>query len=266
METSNTKLTNAINFLLFSYFGITLESEPDDVMDKAISKAYNDATRQGAFNTQLTDELKEKIEKVKNSSGDKENNLGENLIKENVLALINTSHKNIDKEYFNSWHCSLCHKLINCYETALESDEYFTYGNAQKWVNMTMKYLYLIYSIFSVYAKSNNKFVDSCGEHINKISEFLHVPVDSYIIESVWDNESIKLPLNEKKLCKNGKRGVYNSEKVVAWSKWRNENGEYYEFQNTLNDFINKEYKLTPIDWEGPAWIDVAIKRKEKNK
>ena len=199
---NNNKLTNAINFLLFSYLGITLESEPDDVMDKAISKAYNDATRQGAFNTQLTYELKEKIEKVKNSSGDKENNLGENLITENVLALINTSHKKIDKEYFNSWHCSLCHKLINCYETALESDEYFTYGNAQKWVNMTMKYLYLIYSIFSVYAESNNKFVDSCGEHIDKISKFLHVPVDSYIIESVWDNESIKLPLNEKNYAK----------------------------------------------------------------
>ena len=31
-----------------------------------------------------------------------------------------------------------------------------------------------------------------------------------------------------------------------------NKNGEYYEFQNTLNDFIKG---ITSIDWEGPAGL-----------
>lgn len=261
METNNTKLTNAINFLLFSYFGITLESEPDDIMDKAISKAYKDATQQGAFNTQLTNELKEKIKDTKNS--------GENLIKDSIAKLIEIPYENTEKEnyqnQFNEWHNILCNSLIELYKE-VNSDKFFTYGNAQKWVNMTMKYLYLLNSVFNTYTEQNNEFVEEYGKYIDNISEFLHVPIDSYIIESVWDKESIKLPLNKEKLCKNGKRGAYNSEKVVAWSKWKNENSEYHEFQNTLNDLLNKEDKLTPIDWEGPAWITVAKKRKANKK
>lgn len=264
METNNTELKNAINFLLFSYFGITFESKPDNILDKAISKAYKDATLRGAFNTQLTDELKEKIIKAKN---DVENNLGENLIKEHVNALIkNTPHKIIDKECFNEWHSSLCQKLIECYKTALESDYYFTYGNAQKWVNMTMKYLYLLNSIFSVFAKPDTRFIDSYGKHIDKISEFLHVPVDSYIIESVWYEDSIKLPLKKEKLSKNGKHRTYNSENVVAWSKWNNNDQEYDDFQNSLKDYLSEKNEPAPIAWEGPAWIKVAKERKKNNK
>ena len=32
---------NALNFLLFSYFGITLRSSAEDIINAAISKAYD---------------------------------------------------------------------------------------------------------------------------------------------------------------------------------------------------------------------------------
>ena len=40
----------AINFLLYSYFKIALERESETIIQKAIDKAYFDATNQKAFN------------------------------------------------------------------------------------------------------------------------------------------------------------------------------------------------------------------------
>ena len=37
------KKENAINFLLFGYFGITLENSKDDIISAAINRAYRDA-------------------------------------------------------------------------------------------------------------------------------------------------------------------------------------------------------------------------------
>ena len=38
------KKETAINFLLYSYFGITLDSVPDKIVDAAINRAYRDAS------------------------------------------------------------------------------------------------------------------------------------------------------------------------------------------------------------------------------
>lgn len=57
----NEKFENAINFLLFSYFKITLDDNANDILDKVIIKAYKDATQQGAFNKYLTDDIKAQI-------------------------------------------------------------------------------------------------------------------------------------------------------------------------------------------------------------
>ena len=35
---------NALNFLLFSYFGITLRSSAEDIINAAISRAYRDSS------------------------------------------------------------------------------------------------------------------------------------------------------------------------------------------------------------------------------
>lgn len=59
---------HAINFFLFSYFGITLCSDRESVIDAAIKRAYRDATNQGAFNTLIgkqSDDLKKQAESTK---------------------------------------------------------------------------------------------------------------------------------------------------------------------------------------------------------
>lgn len=81
METNNI-VKNAVEFLLFNYFGLTQEDGNDleTVLDSAIRRAYFDATNQGAFNTLFTeavfpdreavDELKARVKGMSALVGD----------------------------------------------------------------------------------------------------------------------------------------------------------------------------------------------------
>lgn len=137
---------------------------------------------------------------------------------------------------------------------------------------MTLKYLYLIDCICSEVCPDIDWF-----HSVQNISAYLHVPVDSYIIEKVWememkmememednktDYDKSCLPIKSGKTCKNGSRGKYNSDKVEAWSTW--DKKTYENFQDKLRD--KDEIDDNPIDWEGPAWIEIAKKRNDKEK
>ena len=127
---------------------------------------------------------------------------------------------------------------------------------------MTMKYLYILSEIFHGFNKDHN--FENYYDIIQKLYKKLQMPVDSFIIESVWDEKKQieGIPYNIGKLNKatygDGKNipGKYNSEKVVPWSKWTDK--EYFDFQQTLSS------KQPPLNWEHKAWIKIAKKRREK--
>ena len=62
---------------------------------------------------------------------------------------------------FDKWHKECCDKLISTFDKQL-----FSYGQAQKWINMSLKNLSML-------------------EHklIEKQYEFFHVPIDNYIVD-----------------------------------------------------------------------------------
>lgn len=287
---NNTQFRNALNFLLFSYFGITLDYEDknidkDNILSCAVKKAFTDATQRGAYyakskNKEETEE--EKKEKKKKKEAFRE--ATQKALPEATECLKDGINKILEKEVpfdkqdsFDEWHENLCdnikesfdkwHKKL-CDNSKEKSEDSlpFTYGNAQKWVNMTLKYLYLIDCICSEVCPD----ID-CFHSLQNISAYLHVPVDSYIIEKVWEMEMEDnktgcdkscLPIKSGKTCKNGSRGKYNSDKVEAWSTW--DKKTYENFQDKLRD--KDEIDDNPIDWEGPAWIEIAKKRSGKDK
>ena len=57
----------------------------------------------------------------------------------------NLYKKNVEEEYDDT-HQKLCEKLCDIVNEAdiLDADHEFSYGQAQKWVNMTMKYFVLM--------------------------------------------------------------------------------------------------------------------------
>lgn len=252
------KNNKAFDFLLYSYFGIK-ESGLNDQSKKGIpyicaKRAYLDLARtvRYTYSSSKLEEMKSK----KSSEEDKDkatnfidskNKLIKNIC-ENILSPVKTEKGEISFENsdFDEWHEEKCkeitEKMNGNYETVNNSDEKvlnksFTIGQAQKWVNMTLKYLWLL---------------DALPKNIGE--KDLHVPIDSYIIEIAYDNKNKfdnALGLEEKP--------------NKSWSKlYKYE--KYFKIQEAIREAIktNTTNETIPIKWESLAWIEVAEKQANK--
>lgn len=242
------------DFLVYSYFGIVPECIYDDrkyeknndndefndyCMKMVIIKAYSDATNQGAYNTHFDKNLSN-IEKLKKSSEEAKMQSAKLLLEE-LKKLKNQDNQN----KIDAWHEELCNNIVNKYREVRDNEKaFFTYGNAQKWVNMTIKYLWVL------------------GMLPNSINEKdLHIPVDSFIIDALYNekDDNIRFPEIESKKLKKGKDYKQPSSYFKPWSKW--EKDEYYE---TFHDSIKgTKYNLT---WENNEWIKISEVRKRKDR
>lgn len=142
---------------------------------------------------------------------------------------------------FDSWHRKTCEDICQvAKEYTRGDDDKFSGGQAQKLVNMTLKYLLLL-----------------GDEKAFEFKERLHVPVDSYIMEAASDC-GIHIPNKNK-----NKSNCKFSSTSLPWSKWEYDD-DYINFQNDID--IREKIKTydTPMDWEHKAWIEIAKKRKNK--
>lgn len=227
----NKKDNIAIEFLLWSYFNLPKEEERDEIIKACIKCAYSDATKQGAYNTRKTREVEYNPE----------------LIIDCIKNLSENSN-------YDEWHKQSCDDIAKNF-----GDTSFTYGNAQKWLNMTVKYLFIVDAIMEM-LDASTEFRTFYKKKFERHEKKFHVPIDSYIIQSLWkDSAAEHLPITKKN--KNGTLGAYSSDKYTPWSKF-NEN-DYSELQ----DYIQKNLgEKTPIEWENEKWISVAKERNKKKK
>lgn len=225
---------NAINFLLYSYFGITLDDGKEEIIDGAIERAYRDASGRVLS---ITDEC--------GGNGPYKKNAKEQL-KSQIDKL---AERTTPVAYDEEWFYETCRILLKEYKSAKgkKGNDAFYFGHAQKWVNMTMKYLCVLKSIFHEYDKEN--IVPWLTDDLERQ---LHIPVDSYIMEATKEWK-IQFP------GKDDKSVTYSSAK--SWSKWVCK--DYKKFRKELEGKIPED---SPLDWEGPAWIKVAKNRKENIK
>lgn len=219
----------AIDFFLYSYLGIDNENDQEEErIRKCVERAYLDLARTLRFEEK--EDQTRKYEKEK-------------WIKEITDEIVKI-RGSMNRENFDEKHKRLCEKITQ-YNGVLKYS--FTYGQAQKWVNMTLKYMWI------------------CGiEGMDKVEGFLHIPVDSYIMEAAAgkkrkgkENENglgIELPTNGQ-----NKKSFYSEGKSKAWSTW--EKDDYIDFQKDVRCKL-KEHNLIPIKWENENWIKIAEKRK----
>ena len=262
METNNIA-KNAVEFLLFNYFGLTQEDGNDleTVLDSAIRRAYFDATNQGAFNTLFAEAVfpdREAVgelrERVKDMS---------EIIKDAVKTLYFSNNR----ADFDEWHKTLCTKLIVNYHeicselnsptfhTDPEAFEFFSYGNAQKWVNMTIKNLYVISGAYLAMGGTDNEaFFNAVADRANEY----HIPLDNVILGAVY-KQKLTSPRDEYFVMKIGKKEPSyqitsdedGSDPMYAWSRIA-----YPSIYETLREEIENAIDEPPIEWECRNWIE----------
>lgn len=226
----------AIEFLLWSYFKLAANSSKEKIIEKCVSRAYSDATNQGAYNTI-------KKEGVKYNP-------------KLILGCINNPISDYD-----SWHKASCQSIVENF-----GDSAFTYGNAQKWLNMTIKYLFIVNSVMEMLGAAED-FRDFYRRKFKDFEGDFHVPIDSYIIESLWDEKATVeetsewLSLKEEKTRKDGTLGAYYADKHKVWSQF--DAGDYQKVKKHIADKVSKE-GVSPMKWENEKWIGVAKKEKRK--
>lgn len=209
------KVTKFYQFTLFGNFDA---SSDESIIRAASRRAYRDMCRtlrfvKGTTDKAKTDVYNETVEKV-------------------ILSRIKDCYSITEEDKFSKWHKDTCEEIIKIYT---EKEHSFSYGQAQKWVNMTLKYLAL--------------FLDS--SKLTDIYEFLHIPIDSIIIEKAKKDFDIPPPAEEKI--------DQNKQKEVTWSNLSF--GLYDKYQK---DLMSKIGDMAPLDWEFNAWLETQNKEDQQ--
>ena len=181
--------TDKENFWIRCYLSPTT-----DLTEAAIDRAYRDFNRtlHGISKTQTLDNHNELKMLIRNFVTE--------AIKETFLS----------QEIFDKWHERKCNELITSFKN-ISGHKLFV-GQAQKWINMTLKYLFAL-----------------GDERINGISrnyQFFHIPIDNIIQDKLSKSEIPKFK--------------------VSWSRIDN----YSDYLNYQELVRIKSYGQIPMDVE----------------
>ena len=239
-EIENNKIkSQALNFLIGCYFG-----QSEDLLVAAIDRAYVDM----ASHTLKFEDVKGKWECRLNAS-------------EKIYHYINNFKNTID---FKKWHENLIREIIGCY-----SENKISIGQAQKWLNMTIKYLY----VFNVLMDYNTRINDSVRKVMEKSKDF-YAPVDSFVLKKIDYSDEVWSKLNDKEyseVIKKIKEDV-KVEKCESSFMWEFFNWEKFKKSaNTQLDSKSYAYHLKKLNSEKceangycDSWKKTNFPEKEK--
>lgn len=141
-----------LEFLYESYFGIG-----GDALDRIVKRAYRDVNR-----------TLRKISKLSNKNEIYVRAVEELKCSINDLAVKELPNSAIEiADSFDNWHNEVCSALIKIYQP----DFTFHYGQAQKWINMSLKYLWL-------FGKGN-------FEKLGPWFRVAHIPIDQVMLSAL---------------------------------------------------------------------------------
>ena len=249
---NDTQIKNALDFMLFSYFKATFDV--GCLFEGAVRAAYNDATMRNALVLKNPDKKNGTDYQKAYDKCEKERKAIHFIVKKQIIKITMEAIDDLSKYTgnFTEWHENICNRLVNgddgfnkfydklsenCDNKFFEFDnkptQYFTIGNAQKLINMTLKNLYIITTVSSLYNRN-----EKAQEWYNKFSwiynkkEGFDIPIDSYLLKNYTDKD-------------------------CAWSKI-SEYNRYLELQKEIKG------NLKTIDDECPEWIKIAYNEKKK--
>lgn len=187
---------DVLDFLKVIYFGVI-----KDPFESASFRAYRDFNRTLRFydkNTETRLSLRQRATDILRQQ----------------ISLLDSGTVGTQCE-FDQWHRETCEKIRQIYK---EEELDFFRGQAQKWLNMTIKYLYIV---------GSNDFAG--------VFRFCHVPIDNFIFQIAEKELGIPRP-------------------KTAWSRWDDYN-EYIAYQKDLRSRI---IGYDPLRWEFKYWMKEA--------
>lgn len=124
----------------------------------------------------------------------------------------------MDQAQFDALHHEFCKQCIACSSPTVA----IHYGQAQKLINMSLKYLY---NEFANYQGSQNHF----GFPSNSVECLFHLPIDSQIRDCLVRSRHFTDPTR------------------LAWSRWTYD--DYIGFQRELRQRLKSRYKPLEVDY-----------------
>jgi hypothetical protein len=153
--------SDVLEFLKGLFFGAYINP-----YEAASRRAYRDLNRTIRFGN-IEDVTREKIRKIIDE-----------LLETEIISIMQKKQTQLE---YDNWHQMLSAKIIDEYD---KQAIYFTYGQAQKWINMTLKYLYVL---------------DPDKVDINFYN--LHIPIDNYVFSVAQKEFDIKYPTKPWSRC-----------------------------------------------------------------
>lgn len=146
------------NFLIRVYFGTT---DAHELPLSAVERAYRDMNRtMHGIHTVQTEDNKNHL-----------NLFVKNISSEVLITVFN-------QETFDDWHYKKCNELKAEFIRVFNFK--ISYGQAQKWLNMTLKYMFTI----------GTDIING----INTNYEFFHIPLDNIIQDKLERHNISKIP------------------------------------------------------------------------
>lgn len=224
-------------------FAFTGSGKTIDMSDEEFTRLIGIIIGEDPESIRLTNRLKASFEKAKGfwkTGADGEGGI-QAYIADCIIGLIRGFHDEGDQNdllhQYDSWHKCLCEKITEwpnkVYGDNVEVifKEGITGGQAQKWVNMIMKYLYLMN-------------LDCEDLNVSRLSPYIHVPIDDTVVKQAKEHFGIQPSIN------------FGS--AISWSKW--DYDQYFDFQKKLRASIrDSNSSESPIEWESKVWIDTSI-------
>ena len=160
-----------------------------------------------------------------------------------------------------NWHQVWCEEVVRIFAPikSHKGADAFTYGNAQKWVNMTLKNLYIVALVFQSINASASR--DWCKVVITNANSF-HIPIDTYILEAAFSEFETMQSRIKVRGRKEREYRILADGVEYCWSNFPDYQ-TYFAFQNALLDAVKAKYAQSPLDWENGAWIAVAQNRNQ---
>ena len=240
------------DFLWFSYFGVTkteceADTSGDTALNSCISRAYLDLNRTLKYTWPVSELEKPKmIDKKTAACFIKAKGVFREMmvqkIKAGIVKLMN------EKQDFDKWHKEMAGSRSfwsNAIKTAeKEADginlfkEDPTVGQAQKWLNMSLKNML----VMGLWDKKLEKYIPQ-----------MHIAVDPYIMDAAAVQKGSEIESGfYPNVCG---LGVPKTEKL--WSQITDYDNEYLKFQNDIRKALCGS-SASPAEWEWYAWIAQA--------